>query len=251
MIRIKNIEKTYGRLKVLNNVSLNIHPGKITAILGPNGSGKTTLIKSILGMVIPDKGDIFIGEENVRNNWEYRSSINYMPQISNFPENLTLNDLIKLLTNIRGQKGNPHYYIKIFGLESFLQKRVKHLSGGTKQKANIMLACMFNNDIMIMDEPTSGLDPVAMIRLKELIRSKKREGKTILITTHIMSLVEELADEIIFLLEGKVYYQGNLSQLNALCGTENLEHAIASILNEPDLSNSIKSNGTYVKSMAI
>lgn len=251
MITISNIEKAYGKLKVLQKVNLAIPDAKITAILGPNGSGKTTLIKSILGMVIPDSGSIKVGEHCVSNNWHYRALINYMPQINNYPENLTLNELIRLLSNIRGTKGMPEYYIEAFGLESFLNKRVKHLSGGTKQKANIMLACMFNNDIIIMDEPTSGLDPVAMVRLKELIRIKKREGKTILFTTHIMSLVEELADHIIFLLEGQVYYQGDLAKLNALCGAENLEHAIATILKDPELSNSLKSNMSYVKSMAV
>jgi Cu-processing system ATP-binding protein len=251
MIRISKIEKSFGKLKVLDNVSLGIPPAKITAVLGPNGSGKTTLIKSILGMVIPDKGDIYIGEINVKNNWEYRLRINYMPQINNFPENLTLNDLIKLLNNVRGQKGDPEFFIEAFGLESFLKKRVKHLSGGTKQKANIMLACMFNNDILIMDEPTSGLDPLALVRLKTFIRTKKKEGKTVLITTHIMSVVEELADEIVFLLEGKVYYQGNLADLNTLCGTESLEHAMAFILKEPDLSKNYKLNGTHDKSMAV
>jgi Cu-processing system ATP-binding protein len=251
MITISNIEKTYGKLKVLNQVSLNIPSAKITAILGPNGSGKTTLIKSILGMVIPDQGEIHVGAINVKNNWKYRAMINYMPQISNFPENLTINDLIKLLVNVRGQNVDPGFFIETFGLESYLKKRVKHLSGGTRQKANIMLACMFNNDILIMDEPTSGLDPVALIRLKDYIRRKKGEGKTILFTTHIMSVVEELADEIVFLLEGEVYYQGNLANLNALCEAENLEHSIACILKEPGLTTKFKSNGKHDKSMAV
>ncbi len=252
MIIIKNIEKSFGKLKVLQKISAEVKPSKITAVLGPNGSGKTTLIKSMLGMVIPDRGEIIINEQPVKNNWKYRSMINYIPQINTFPENLTINDVMKLLTNVRNQKGHPEYFIDAFELEGFLNKRIKHLSGGTKQKANIMLACMFDNEVIIMDEPTSGLDPVAMIRLKEFIRLKKKDGRTILFTTHIMSLVEEIADEIIFLLEGEIYYQGNLSMLNAMCESNNLEQSIAYILRKSDLKQQpIKPIQNHVKSLAI
>lgn len=251
MISISHLYKSFGSLDVLKDVSLEIPAGKITAALGPNGSGKTTLIKSILGMVIPDRGDIFVGGTKVRGDWRYRAMVGYMPQISAFPENLTLNDLIGLVTKIRGRGGNPEYFIQLFGLESYLRKRVKHLSGGTRQKANVMLACMFDSPLIIMDEPTSGLDPVALLRLKEYIREQKNAGKTILFTTHIMSLVEELADEIVFLLEGRIYYKGDLPALKEKNRAGTLEEAIAAILQRPSVSINPKINGNHVKGLAV
>lgn len=246
MIRIDKLSKSFDTLQVLKAIDLTVEKGKITAILGPNGSGKTTLIKSILGMVVPDRGSISINGETVNGQWAYRSGISYIPQTGSFPENLTVHELIRLIKRIRGQEGDEDYFIELFELSSFLHKRIKRLSGGAKQKVNILLACMFDNDLIIMDEPSSGLDPVAIINLKEYIREQKRKNKTTLFTTHIMSLVEELADEIVFILEGKVYYQGSLAALNAMCGVDNLEQAIASIL-----KNQSKLNGNHVKGLAV
>ena len=120
--------------------------------------------------------------------------------------------------------------ITLFELEPFLDKKLGHLSGGTKQKVNIVLTFMFNSDLVILDEPTSGLDPIALLHLKDLIRTEKEAGKTILITTHIMSFVEEMADEIVFLLDGKIYFKGTVQELQTKTEQQDLEHAIANIL---------------------
>ena len=101
-----------------------------------------------------------------------------------------------MVKNLRPKSSNEEELIQLFGLKSFLNKKLGNLSGGTKQKVNIVLTFMFNSDLIILDEPTTGLDPIALIHLKELIQKEKDNGKTILITTHIMSVVEELADEI-------------------------------------------------------
>ncbi len=115
-------------------------------------------------------------------------------------------------------------------MEAFLDKKLGNLSGGMKQKVNLLLAFMFDSPLIILDEPTSGLDPISHIRLKELIQSEKTKGKTILITSHIMSFVEEIADEIVFLLEGKIYFKGSISELKTKTNQPDFEHAIASIL---------------------
>ena len=111
-----------------------------------------------------------------------------------------------------------------------MNKKLGNLSGGTKQKVNIVLAFMFDSELIILDEPTNGLDPIALIHLKELVQKAKNEGKTILITTHIMSLVDEIADEIVFLLDGKIYFKGTVPQLKTQTAETNLEHAIARLL---------------------
>ena len=230
MISICDLHKKFGKLTVLDGVDLDIHKGGIFAILGPNGSGKTTLIKSILGMVIPDRGEIKLNGVSVLGKWNYRNDINYLPQIANFPSNLTVKELFSMVTNLRPKEAHKTDLIREFGLEEHLDKKLGHLSGGTKQKVNIVLTFMFDSDLIVLDEPTTGLDPVSLIRLKEIIKEEKRTGKTILITTHIMSFVEEMADEIVFLLDGRIYFKGTSSSLRNQTNEPDLEHAIAALM---------------------
>jgi len=232
MVEITDLHKRFGKNKVLNGINLNINEGGIFAVLGPNGSGKTTIIKSILGMVIPNSGTIKVFDTSIKNNSEYRHKIDYLPQIANFPSNLKVNELIKMIKDLRGSTDEDQYLIETFKLGPFLNKKLGTLSGGTKQKVNILLTFMFNSPIIILDEPTTGLDPISLIRLKELIQKEKSKGKTILITSHIMSFVEEVADEIVFILEGKIYFKGSIAELKAKTEQTNFEHAIATILTD-------------------
>ena len=230
MVEIQNLHKIFGKNTVLSGINLTINQKGIIAILGPNGSGKTTLIKSILGMVIPDSGEISVFDQNIKNNPTYRNQIDYLPQIANFPSNLKVRELIKMIKDLRRQSHHDPDLIEFFQLQPFLDKKLGTLSGGTKQKVNILLTFMFDSPLIILDEPTTGLDPISLIRLKELIRSAKKSGKTILITSHILNFVEEVSDEIIFLLEGKIYFKGSIKDLKLKTKKQDFEHAIASIL---------------------
>lgn len=234
MIEIQNLHKKFGKLTVLDGLDLSIDKGGIFAILGPNGSGKTTLIKCLLGMVIPNKGEIKLNNASVLNQWDYRNDLNYLPQIANFPANLSVIELIKMVKNLRPKASNESELISLFGLEGFLNKKLGNLSGGTKQKVNLVLTFMFDSDLIILDEPTTGLDPIALIHLKNLIAQEKKKGKTILITTHIMSFVDEMADEIVFLLDGKIYFKGSVDQLKKQTNESHLEHAIANLISKQD-----------------
>jgi len=229
MIKFENLNKKFGKLEVLKNLNLDLKKGSVNAILGPNGSGKTTLIKCLLGMVLPDSGVISINGKEIKREWKYREEIDYMPQIANFPANLKVREIISMLKDIRDRDARDEYLLNYFGLESHLNKQLSNLSGGTKQKVNIVLAFMFDNPLVILDEPTNGLDPVALIKLKELIAEEIERGKTILFTTHIIRLVEELAEDIVFLLEGKTYYQGSVKGLLERQNVGDLEHTIADI----------------------
>lgn len=235
MIQITNLHKKFGKLPVLEGLDLEIHSGGIFAVLGPNGSGKTTLIKSILGMVIPDKGDIKIDNSSILKKWKYRNQINYLPQIANFPANLTVNELVAMVKNLRPKKANDQNLITLFGLQPFLDKKLGNLSGGTKQKVNILLTFMFDSDLLILDEPTTGLDPISLIHLKEIIQKEKDKGKTILITTHIMSFVEEVADEIVFLLDGVIHFKGSVNSLKMQTNQTDIEHAIAHLMTKENV----------------
>lgn len=230
MVTIENLHKKFGKNQVLSGVDLTIADGGIFAVLGPNGSGKTTLIKSVLGMVIPDKGTITVLNENIKKSSDYRHKIDYLPQIANFPSNLKVKELIKMIKDLRKPTSEDQRLIELFKLEPFLDKKLGNLSGGTKQKVNLVLTFMFDSPIVILDEPTSGLDPISLIRLKDLIKTEKAKGKTILITSHIMSFVEEISDEIVFILEGKIYFKGSIQKLKTKTNQPDFEHAIASIL---------------------
>ena len=229
MIQIEKVYKKFGKNQVLSDLDLDIQGGGIFAILGPNGSGKTTLIKIILGMVVPNKGRISVLDKIIKKNWKYRQEIDYLPQIANFPGNLKVKELVRMIKDLRQKESKEEELIALFGLGPFLDKKLGTLSGGTKQKVNIVLTFMFDSPLIILDEPTTGLDPASLIKLKELILQEKKKGKTILITTHIMQFVEEMADEIVYLLEGNIYFKGNIEELMAKTKQTDFEHAIAAI----------------------
>ncbi len=233
MISIKNLEKSFGKFEVLKNICFNIEPGKITAIVGPNGSGKTTIIKAILGLVKPDNGDILIDGKSIFGEYLYRKQIGYMPQIASFPENLTIREIIKMISDLRNVEIAPDpQLISRLNLESELNKHIKTLSGGTKQKVSALISLMFDPQIIILDEPTSGLDPVSNSNFKEILLDKKKLGKTIVLTSHIMSEIEELADHIIFIVDGKIKFDGSILSLLTYRGENKLEKAIANMMSE-------------------
>ena len=215
---------------MLKGVSFTIKDGGIFAILGPNGSGKTTSMKSFLGMVIPTKGDIFFNGKSIKNQWAYREQISYLPQIANFPSNLKVKELIAMIKNIKKLPCHDQELIELFGLQKHLNKSLGNLSGGTKQKVNLVLTFMVDVPVLVLDEPTSGLDPIAILALKKLILREKEKGKTILITSHILSFIEELSDEILFILEGNIYFRGTPQQLLETTQKNNFQEAIAELL---------------------
>ena len=230
MIKVNNLCKSFDKNQVLKGVDLLIPEGNITAVLGPNGSGKTTLLKTLLGLVKPDDGGIFWQEKIAHGDYEYRKHIGYLPQIARFPENLRVRELFTMIQDIRQQSSELDPLLDAFKLRPLLNDKLRYLSGGTRQKINTTLTFMFDSKLFILDEPSVGLDPIAMIQLKELINRKQKEGKTILFTSHILSLVEELAQQIIFLLDGRIYFQGTVQELRKLHGEHNVERAIARLL---------------------
>lgn len=230
MISFKDLNKNFGKQKVLKELSLDLNQTGITAILGPNGSGKTTLLKCLLGMVIPSSGEIFLRGRRIRREHIYRKDISHVSQIVHFPENLTPNELMRMTMDIRQGPTRHEQLIDLFELESEMDKKMSNLSGGTRQKVNLLLGLMHDNPVLILDEPSNGLDPVAFLNLKTFLKSEAKKVKLILITTHTMSFVEEIADRIVFLLDGKIYFHGTLDDLINIEQSENLETAIARIV---------------------
>ena len=230
-LRISGLGKRFGRLDVLRGVHIGVAPGRITAVVGPNAAGKTTLIKTILGLVRPDRGTVEVNDEVVGRDPAYRKLIGYMPQSARFPEYLTGREILGLLTGLRERRsGLDEELIGQFCLDAHLDKPLRTLSGGTRQKLNAAVAFLFRPALIILDEPTAGLDPVAAGILKDKVLRAPSEGVTVILTSHIMSEVEELAQDLVFLVEGVVVYQGAVQSLLEQSGESRLERAIAAIL---------------------
>jgi Cu-processing system ATP-binding protein len=234
MIKFENINKSFGKLEVLQNISLNFEMGQSIAILGPNGSGKTTLIKSLLGMVIPDSGQILFDGKNIKNEFAYRSEIGYMPQIGNYPPNLKIAQLIDMMKDIRkGKKEGiiiDEEIIELFKLKEMYQKPLGTLSGGTKQKVSAALAFLFDPKVLILDEPTAGLDPLASELLKSKILEEKRKGKLIIITSHIMADLEELSTHVVYMQDSRIRLFKEMEILKEEFGEDRLSKIIAQIM---------------------
>ncbi len=231
---LAGLRKRFGRLEVLRGIDQCIEPGRITAVVGPNAAGKTTLIKVILGLVRPGPGSVVeVDGIAVNGDPAYRQRIGYMPQAARFPEQLTGHEVLHLLTGLRGQREElDEELLERFKLAPSLDRPVRTLSGGTRQKLNAVVAFLFRPSLLILDEPTAGLDPVAAGILKDKVLRAPAQGTTVLLTSHLMSEVEELAQDLVFLLDGSVAFRGTLTTLLQQSGESRLERAIARLLQE-------------------
>ena len=230
MIRIAGLTKRYGAHEVLRGLDLEIAPARVTAIVGPNGTGKTTLIKAVLGLVRPDAGTITVDGTVVGEDCGYRARIGYMPQIPRFPQNLTGAELLAMLRDMRGERVGQaidEELIERFQLGSQLAKPVRTLSGGTQQKLNAVMAFLFSPSLLILDEPTAGLDPASSAVFKDKILAERDAGRTFVLSSHFMNELEELADDVVFLLEGRVQYRGPVEELMRSTRQANLGRAIS------------------------
>jgi Cu-processing system ATP-binding protein len=236
MIRINNLKKAFGPHQVLRGLDLTIPAGQATGIVGPNGAGKTTLIKTMLGLVKSDSGEITINDIHLNGNYNYRRDIGYMPQQAHYPEQMIVSELLHFIEDLRGESAiYKQDLINEFYLQPELSKHLRILSGGNKQKVGATLAMMFNPAILFFDEPTAGLDPRSSFIFKKRIQREKETGKTVLITSHIMSELEQLVDHVIFILEGEIKYYGRIDDLLKENRQERLEGAIAKLMEEPVL----------------
>ncbi|MFI5185790.1 MAG: ABC transporter ATP-binding protein [Chitinophagales bacterium] len=234
MISLEHISKKFKKIKALDNVSAQFDQGQVVSLIGPNGSGKTTLIKSILGMVKPDDGKIYVNEQLINGDPSYREKIGYMPQIGRYPDNMKVGQLFSMMKNIRNaeeEKLDNDLIIK-FNLLSIFDKSMRTLSGGTRQKVSAALAFYFYPDILILDEPTAGLDPLSSEVLKEKIIAEKKRNKLILITSHVLSELDELTTHIMYLQEGKLQFFKEIEILREETGELKLGKAIAQIMRE-------------------
>ena len=231
MIELKNVYKNFGKAQVLNNISVTFQQGQCIALIGPNGCGKTTLIKTILGMVIPTSGEVLVNNQSILKQFEYRKNVGYMPQIGRYPDMMTIGQVIEMIQKIRPTETNfDNDLYNDFQIKTLENKQMRTLSGGTTQKVSAVLAFLYNPSILILDEPTAGLDPLASEILKEKIIKAKQEGKLILITSHLLSELDDLITEIVFMNDGKIEFHKKITELKTETNETKLSKAIAKIL---------------------
>lgn len=232
MLSVSHLSKSFGRLRALDDMSVAMQQGQAVSLVGPNGSGKTTFIKCLLGLVIPDSGQMLLDGVSLLHNPDGRRRIGYMPQIGRFPDNMRIGQLFDMMQEVR--RGTYERIdddlIKAFGIDQMRHKTMRTLSGGTRQKVSACLAFLFDPDVLILDEPTAGLDPVAAEILKDKVVAEKAEGKLILITSHILSDLDELTTDVLYIIDGKMQFYQPIGQLKTETGEEKLGRAIAAIM---------------------
>lgn len=232
-IRAEGLAKRFGRQEVLKGIDLSIPAGRITGLVGPNAAGKSTFVKAVLGLVHPDRGTLTVLGNNVNGDERYRHRLGYMPQSASFPENLTGIEVLAMVRDLRGADAEQDTsLLSQFRLEPELAKPVRTLSGGTRQKLSALVAFLFRPELLILDEPTAGLDPIASGIFKEKLAEARDRGATVLLASHTLAELEEAADDIVFLLEGRVRFHGTIEALRRLTGFSRLERAVAALMRE-------------------
>ncbi|HEU5171759.1 MAG TPA: ABC transporter ATP-binding protein [Gemmatimonadales bacterium] len=233
IVEIEGLGKRFGRRTVLHGITCAFGRGRVTAVLGPNAAGKSTLIKVLLGLVCPDAGRVTIDGMVIGSDPSYRRGIGYMPQEARFPENLTGRKVLAMLRDLRGAATPVDTtLLEGFQLDAELDKPLRTLSGGTRQKLNAAIAFLFLPRLLILDEPTAGLDPLASGYLKDRVADARAGGASVILTSHVMAEVEEMVDDVVFLLEGRLRFRGALHELRAHTGETRLERAIARLMRE-------------------
>ena len=211
MIEIKNVSKSYnGKKKALDNVSFKVNDGEIFAFIGHNGAGKTTLIKSMIGILDFDEGDILIDNKSIKTNTiECKKIMSYVPDNPDMYE-----------TPYEIRKNNIDKYAKMFELTDKLNNDISSFSHGMKQKVALIAALAHDPKILIMDEPFVGLDPKAVYDVKEIMKEMTKSGKTIFFSTHILDVAEKLCDRVAIIKNGKIVKIGKMKDIK---GDESLE----------------------------
>ena len=220
MIEIKNVSKTYdGKKKAIDNLSFEVKDGEIFAFIGHNGAGKTTLIKSLVGILSFEEGDILINNKSIKEDpIGCKLDMAYVPDNPDLYENMSAIDFINFVcdmydTSLETRKENIEKYAKMFEIEDKLKDDISSFSHGMKQKVALIAALSHNPKVLVMDEPFVGLDPKSVYDMKELMKQMAKEGKTIFFSTHILDVVEKLCDRVAIIKDGKIVKIGKMKDI--------------------------------------
>ena len=219
MIEIKNVTKKYGDKTAINNINFDIKDGEIFGFIGHNGAGKTTMIKSLVGILDFEEGDILINNKSIKKEpIVCKLQMAYVPDNPDLYENMTAIDFINFIcdmyeTDIETRKENIEKYSKMFEMENKLNDDISSFSHGMKQKVALIAALSHNPKVLIMDEPFVGLDPKAVFDIKSVMKEMTKDGKTIFFSTHILDVAEKLCDRVAIIKNGNIVKIGKMKDI--------------------------------------
>ena len=240
MIEIKGLSKCFGDLTAVNDISLSIPKGEFFVILGPNAAGKTTTIKVMAGLMKPTSGSVHICGYNIElDPLDARKRMAYLPDFPFLYDKLTPSEFFRFTGQLFGMKesdikNESKDLSDRFSLGDFLAKPIESLSHGTKQRVAIVSALMHAPEVFVLDEPMVGLDPHHARVLKDILRERADQGMTVFVSTHQLSVAEEMADRIGIMNQGKVVAVGSHSELQAANRDSKLESIFLSLTTETD-----------------
>jgi ABC-2 type transport system ATP-binding protein len=225
ILAVRDVTKTFGEVRAVDGVSFTVRQGTITGLLGRNGAGKTTTLRMITGIFMPDSGEVrWLGGED---GTAFRDRIGYLPEERGLYKQMKVWELLVFLAEIKGRRPadtrkKVDEWLERFELTDKRDAKVEELSKGNQQKVQLIGTLLHDPDLIILDEPQSGLDPVNMVLVRNLLRDLRQEGKTILLSTHMMGEAERMADEIILIHRGQVVLEGTLDEVRGSFGRNTL-----------------------------
>jgi len=252
-IELNNVRKTYDQFVAVDNLSFNIEKGAVFGLLGPNGAGKTSTIRMMIGITAPDTGEIrMFGEPFHR---KHLNNVGYLPEERGLYKKMKILDHLVFLAELHGMaaasaRQKAVEWCQRLEISDKLQNKVEELSKGMQQKIQFIASLLHDPDFVIMDEPFYGLDPVNSALLKNVLLDLKKQGKTILFSTHRMDQVEQLCDSICLIDHGKPVLQGNLKQIKSRYGKGNIQIGYdgdSTFLEHNKLVQSFNNYGSYVE----
>ena len=250
IIKIKNLTKSYGKSRGVENINLEIEKGTIYGFIGPNGAGKSTTIKCIMNFINKNIGDIYINDTVINNkNYKIKEEIGYLPSEIHLYDNLTVKKMLDYSASFYKKDCIKRRKDLVQKLEIDENKKIDELSLGNLKKVGIVLALMHEPKIVIMDEATSGLDPLMQEKFYEILKEEKSKGTTIFFSSHILSEVKRICDKVAIIKEGKII---KIEDMKSFDTTEMLQIKISSnhineILEELQIDNSKKKSDKEVE----
>ncbi|WP_165005712.1 MULTISPECIES: ABC transporter ATP-binding protein [unclassified Enterococcus] len=217
IIKVEHLKKNFGKFEALKDVSFTVDSGEVVGFIGPNGSGKSTTIRTLLGIIRKDGGTAQIfGQDVWKDSLAIHQRLSYVPGDVSLWGNLTGGAIIDFFMKLhgKGDYAKKEYLIDRFELDP--KKKAKNYSKGNRQKVGLIAALSVDSDLYLLDEPTAGLDPLMEAVFQEEVQKLKQEGKSILLSSHILSEVERLADRVVIIRQGKVVEEGSLKELRHL-----------------------------------
>jgi ABC-2 type transport system ATP-binding protein len=215
-LEVRNLTKIFGEIRAVDNASFEVPEGSIFGLIGRNGAGKTTTIRMLMNIFIPTSGEIIFKGAPI--DQTFRARVGYLPEERGLYKKMKVLETVLFFSEVKGKRGKhvtekAREYLERFELTNRINAKVETLSKGNQQKVQFISTLLHDPDFLVLDEPFSGMDPININLLKDIIQEKRRDGKVIILSTHLMDYAEKLCDHIAMIHKGQVILNGNLSEI--------------------------------------